>query len=89
MMLSFDEWNVWYHSNNAPYERWSVAPPRLEDIYNFEDALLVGSMLITFLRHCDRIKIACLAQLVNVIAPILQKQAVEYLHKQFFILLNI
>ena len=68
--LSFDEWNVWYHSNNAPYERWSVAPPRLEDIYNFEDALLVASMLITLLRHCDRIKIACLAQLVNVIAPI-------------------
>lgn len=68
--LSFDEWNVWYHSNNAPYERWSIAPPRLEDIYNFEDALLVGSMLITLLRHCDRIKIACLAQLVNVIAPI-------------------
>jgi alpha-N-arabinofuranosidase len=63
--LSFDEWNVWYHSNNAPYERWSYAPPRLEDVYNFEDALLVGSMLITLLRHC-----ACLAQLVNVIAPI-------------------
>ena len=71
--LSFDEWNVWYHSNNAPYERWSYAPPRLEDIYNFEDALLVGSMLITLLRHCDRIKIACLAQLVNVIAPIFTK----------------
>ena len=68
--LSFDEWNVWYHSNDVPYERWSYAPPRLEDIYNFEDALLVGSMMITLLRHCDRIKIACLAQLVNVIAPI-------------------
>lgn len=68
--LSFDEWNVWYHSNNVPYERWSYAPPRLEDIYNFEDALLVGSMMITLLRHCDRLKIACLAQLVNVIAPI-------------------
>lgn len=68
--LSFDEWNVWYHSDNAPYARWSIAPPRLEDIYNFEDALLIGSMLITLLRHCDRIKIACLAQLVNVIAPI-------------------
>ncbi len=71
--LSFDEWNVWYHSNNAPYERWSMSPPRLEDIYNFEDALVVGSMLITLLRHCDRIKIACLAQLVNVIAPIFTK----------------
>lgn len=68
--LSFDEWNVWYHSDNAPYERWSMAPPRLEDIYNFEDALVTASMLITLLRHCDRIKIACLAQLVNVIAPI-------------------
>ena len=72
--LSFDEWNVWYHSDNAPYERWSLAPARLEDIYYFEDALLVGSMLITLLRHCDRIKIACLAQLVNVIAPIMTKK---------------
>ena len=71
--LSFDEWNVWYHSDDAPYERWSLAPARLEDNYYFEDALLVGSMMITLLRHCDRIKIACLAQLVNVIAPIMTK----------------
>ena len=71
--LSFDEWNVWYHSNGTPFEKWSVAPGLLEDIYNFEDALVVGSMLITLLRHCDRIKIACLAQLVNVIAPIFTK----------------
>ncbi|MGP0577922.1 arabinosylfuranosidase ArfA [Paenibacillus peoriae] len=73
MMLSFDEWNVWYHSNDADkkIDPWSVAPPQLEDIYNFEDALLVGSMLITFLRHADRVKMACLAQLVNVIAPIM------------------
>lgn len=68
--LSFDEWNVWYHSKGTAFERWSVAPHILEDIYNFEDALVVGSMLITLLRHADRIKIACLAQLVNVIAPI-------------------
>lgn len=74
--LSFDEWNVWYHSNaqddditkNHP---WQVAPPMLEDIYNFEDALLVGLMLITMLKHADRVKMACLAQLVNVIAPIM------------------
>ena len=71
--LSFDEWNVWYHSDNDPFERWSYSPARLEDIYNFEDALMIGSMLITLLRHCDRIKIACLAQLVNVIAPIFTK----------------
>ncbi len=45
----------------------------LEDLYNFEDALLVGSMLITFLRNADRVKIACMAQLVNVIAPIMTR----------------
>ncbi|MDD3279329.1 MAG: alpha-N-arabinofuranosidase [Lachnospiraceae bacterium] len=71
--LSFDEWNVWYHSSEADkkLEKWVQAPHQLEDIYNFEDALLVGSMLITMLRHADRVKIACLAQLVNVIAPIM------------------
>lgn len=71
--LSFDEWNVWYHSNGAPVERWSTAPNQLEDIYNFEDALVVACMLITLLRHADRVKVACLAQLVNVIAPIFTK----------------
>jgi alpha-N-arabinofuranosidase len=71
--LSFDEWNVWYHSNeqDRKIEPWSIAPPQLEDVYNFEDALLVGCMLITFLKHADRVKIACMAQLVNVIAPIM------------------
>ncbi|WP_117168277.1 alpha-N-arabinofuranosidase [Paraliobacillus sediminis] len=71
--LSFDEWNVWYHSNEADKKigPWAIAPPQLEDHYNFEDALLVGSMLITFLQHADRVKMACLAQLVNVIAPIM------------------
>ena len=71
--LSFDEWNVWYHSNAADekLKKWGQAPHQLEDIYNFEDALLVGSMLITLLRHADRVKMACLAQLVNVIAPIM------------------
>ncbi|HIS85207.1 MAG TPA: alpha-N-arabinofuranosidase [Candidatus Faecivicinus avistercoris] len=76
--LSFDEWNVWYHSNAQDQEiyrrdRWGRALPLLEDVYNFEDALLVGSMLITLLRNADRVKIACLAQLVNVIAPIMTR----------------
>ena len=73
MLLSFDEWNVWFHSNEQDkhVEKWSVAPPLLEDIYTFEDALVVGCLLITLLRHCDRVKIACLAQLINVIAPIM------------------
>lgn len=71
--ISFDEWNVWYHSNEADkkLEKWTYAPHQLEDVYNLEDALLVGGMLITLLNHCDRVKIACLAQLVNVIAPIM------------------
>lgn len=71
--LSFDEWNVWFHSKeqDKSVERWQVAPPLLEDIYNVEDALVVGCLLITMLRHCDRVKMACLAQLVNVIAPIM------------------
>ena len=71
--LSFDEWNVWYHSNeqDKQLKKWTVAPPQLEDIYTFEDALLVGCMLMTLQNNCDRVKIACLAQLVNVIAPIM------------------
>lgn len=78
--LSFDEWNVWYHSNAQDEEilrqnRWGQALPLLEDVYNFEDALLVGSMLITLLRNADRVKIACLAQLVNAIAPIMTSES--------------
>ena len=71
--LSFDEWNVWFHSNEQDKEipKWQIAPPLLEDAYNLEDALVVGCLLITLLRHCDRVKMACLAQLVNVIAPIM------------------
>lgn len=69
--LSFDEWNVWYHSNGARFEKWSEAPHILEDVYDFSDALVVGLMLITLLKNSDRVKVACLAQLVNVIAPIM------------------
>ena len=76
LMLSFDEWNVWYHSNNADDETmsrrpWGIAPRLLEDIYTFEDALVVGLILITLLKHSDRVTMACIAQLVNVIAPIM------------------
>ena len=74
--LSFDEWNVWYHSknNDAKLEKWREAPPLLEDIYNMEDALVTGCMLITLLKNADRVKIACLAQLVNVIAPVMTER---------------
>ena len=69
--LSFDEWNVWFHSNGAKFDKWRFAPKILEDVYTFEDALVVGCMLITLQNNCDRVKMACLAQLVNVIAPIM------------------
>lgn len=69
--LSFDEWNVWYSNNgSAEIDRWEIAPPLYEDIYTLEDALSVGCFLITLLKYADRVKIACIAQLVNVIAPI-------------------
>jgi len=73
MMLSFDEWNVWYHSRQTDKEMtpWTEAPALLEDHYNLEDALLVGGILISFLNRADRVRMACLAQLVNVIAPIM------------------
>ncbi len=76
IMLSMDEWNVWFHSNEETARvtresKWDEALPLLEDIYTFEDALLVGLLLISLLNHADRVKVACLAQLVNVIAPIM------------------
>lgn len=76
IMLSFDEWNVWYHNNTTDNDAmknrpWQKAPHLLEDIYTFEDALVAGCVLITFFKHADRLKMACLAQLINVIAPIM------------------
>lgn len=84
--LSMDEWNVWYHSNDQDnaIEPWQSAPPLLEDIYNFEDSLLVGELLITLLKHADRVKIACLAQLVNVIAPIMTTKDGVWLQSIFY-----
>ena len=74
--ISFDEWNVWYHEREADEKRmkewdWPHAPVLLEDIYNFEDVLQVGCIINTFIRRSDVVSIACIAQLVNVIAPIM------------------
>ncbi len=70
MMLSFDEWNVWY-MNSYKLPDWDRAPRLLEDIYSLEDAVVFGGVMNTLINNCDRVKVACLAQLVNVIAPIL------------------
>lgn len=72
--ISFDEWNVWYqHATPSvpPKDSWPVAPELLEDHYNVADAVVVGNLLISLLRHSDRVQAASLAQLVNVIAPIM------------------
>jgi alpha-N-arabinofuranosidase len=75
MMLSFDEWNVWYRTRRNRIDRvregWPIAPPILEEIYTMEDALAFGGACISLLNHADRVKTACLAQLVNAIAPIM------------------
>lgn len=73
LMISFDEWNVWYQ-NAQGHARWGKAPHILEDIYSLKDALVFGGMMNTLLNNCDRVKIACLAQLVNVIAPIFTEE---------------
>jgi alpha-N-arabinofuranosidase len=72
LWLSFDEWNVWYRANSgdAVNGREQEAPHLLEEVYNLEDAMVVGGIINTLMRNADRVRIACLAQLVNVIAPI-------------------
>jgi alpha-N-arabinofuranosidase len=74
MMLSFDEWNVWYKARSVADLRqpgWPERPRLLEEVYNVEDALVVGGALIVLMNHADRVKVACLAQLVNVIGAIM------------------
>jgi alpha-N-arabinofuranosidase len=73
LWLSFDEWNVWYRANQGDHTNGhgKFAPKLLEEVYNLEDALLVGGLLNTLLRRSDRVRVACLAQIVNVIAPLM------------------
>ena len=74
IMLSFDEWNVWYRTRRGGSRveaGWPVAPHILEEAYDMKDALAFGGACISLLNHADRVKAACLAQLVNAIAPIL------------------
>jgi alpha-N-arabinofuranosidase len=71
ILLSFDEWNVWHAPPSPPVgEEWPVAPRLQEDSYDVRDAVVVGGLLISLLRHCDRVRSACMAQLVNVLGPI-------------------
>ncbi len=67
--LSWDEWNVWYKDRSGK-GGWREAPPLSEEVYNLEDALVVAQWLNVFLRRCDVLQIACLAQVVNTISPL-------------------
>ena len=77
IQLSFDEWNIWYNSRFENVdkiegvENWPTAPRLLEDVYTVTDAVVFGSLMISLLKHADRVTSASLAQLVNVIAPIM------------------
>ncbi|PWC07644.1 alpha-N-arabinofuranosidase [Mycetocola zhujimingii] len=73
--LSFDEWNIWYldehQASDEVNDEWRYAPRQLEDVYSVADAVVLGNLLITLLKNHDRVASASLAQLVNVIAPIM------------------
>ncbi len=75
--ISFDEWNVWYNERFEKVDKiqgvdnWPIAPRLLEDVYTVTDAVVFGSLLISLLKHADRVTSASMAQLVNVIAPIM------------------
>lgn len=88
--ISFDEWNVWYQGSEPSkvpegINNWPVAPHLLEDIYSVTDAVVVGDFLITLLKHADRVKAASIAQLVNVIGPIMAPEnSVAYRQTTFY-----
>jgi alpha-N-arabinofuranosidase len=86
LWLSFDEWNVWYRARGGEFAdgKGTFAPKLLEEVYNLEDALLTGGFVNTLLRQSDRVRVGCLAQIINVIAPLVTspsavlRQAIYY-----------
>jgi alpha-L-arabinofuranosidase len=76
LWLSFDEWNVWYRARGGNFANGQrqFAPKLLEEVYNLEDALLVGGFVNTLLRQAERVRVGCLAQIVNVIAPLMTNE---------------
>ncbi|WP_077532621.1 arabinosylfuranosidase ArfA [Massiliimalia massiliensis] len=83
MMISFDEWNVWYQAKQEPHD-WLHAPHILEDQYSLLDALVFAGLGMTLINHADRVKVACLAQLVNVIAPIFTEKGGKAIRQSTF-----
>ena len=92
VMLSFDEWNVWYHSYEADTKivHWTKAPAQSEEDYTMLDALVFGSCFLTLIKHCDRVKMALVAQLVNVLAPIISLPGGDcYVHSTYWPYLHV
>ncbi len=83
LWISYDEWNVLY-GNLVNDGARQVAPHLREEIYNLEDALLVGGLLNTLMRHADRVRIGCLSQLVNVHAPIMANRKGLFLQTTYY-----
>jgi alpha-N-arabinofuranosidase len=83
MMLSFDEWNIWYQAK-LQLKPWEFAPHILEDNYSLLDALAFGGLLCTLINNVDRVRIACLAQMVNVIAPIFTEKGGKAIRQTIF-----
>jgi alpha-L-arabinofuranosidase len=73
--IAYDEWNVWYRTGNRE---------KLEEVYNYEDALAMGMFFNVFFRNADIVKMANLAQMVNVIAPIMTNEKGIYLQPIYF-----
>jgi alpha-N-arabinofuranosidase len=82
--IAFDEWNVWYRTITPGWTEYQIAATGLEEKYDFADALAMGMFLNSFIRHADVVKMANLAQLVNVIAPIFTNKEGLYLQTTYF-----
>ena len=83
--LSIDEWNVWHTGRQPAYEKkWEISAPREENIYDMIDTTVFSSLICTLLNHCDTVKFACLAQLVNVLAPIVTGEDGKLLRQSIF-----
>jgi alpha-N-arabinofuranosidase len=78
--IAFDEWNVWYRARGNSQRGRRI----LEEHYNLEDALVVATFLNSFVNHCHIVKIANMAQLVNVIAPIFTSEKGMYLQTIYY-----
>ncbi len=80
--IAYDEWNVWYRARGN--SELATGKTGLEEIYNYEDALAMGMFFNSFFRHANSVKMANLAQIVNVIAPIFTNEKGLFLQPIYF-----